>query len=324
MLKTKLFLGVDTSNYTTSLALCDENGKVVSNVRKLLEVAEGQRGLRQSDALFLHTKALPSLSQELFSHAIYSPESLCAVGVSTRPRDAENSYMPCFLSGLSFACAVSDALKIPLYKFSHQAGHIAAAVQSCENPKLFESGKFISFHVSGGTTEALLCEYNGKTYTCEIVGGTNDASAGQMIDRAGVLLGLKFPCGRELDRISRECEKNENLGKLTSMKGAYFSMSGLENKVKAFVESKKNPCDIAMFLFDSIACALSKSVSALRKDYGNLPVLFAGGVMSNTKIRSILKTIPDTYFASAELSSDNAAGTAILSQKLYTSGKEQV
>lgn len=322
MSEKKLFLGIDTSNYTTSLSLCDDNGNVIANVRRLLEVESGKRGLRQSDALFLHTKALPSLSEELFSDTNYSPSALCCVGVSTRPRDAEGSYMPCFLSGLSFASGISDALKIPMFEFSHQAGHIEAAVSSCEKPELFGSGKFISFHVSGGTTEALLCEYTGKTYNCEIVGGTNDASAGQMIDRAGVMLGMKFPCGKELDRISSECQATENLGKLTSMKGAYFSMSGLENKVKNFVQNGKSTPDIARFLFDSIASALEKSTLALRDIYGNLPVLYAGGVMSNSRIRSILSNLPDAYFASPELSSDNAAGVAILAFKQYQNREE--
>lgn len=318
----KLFLGIDTSNYTTSLALCNSDGKILANVRKLLDVSDGKRGLRQSDALFLHTKALPSLSEELFTNTNYSPDILCAVGVSARPRDAEGSYMPCFLSGLSLASGIAHSFEIPLYEFSHQAGHIEAAVNSCDKPETFSSGKFISFHVSGGTTEALLCEYNGSTYTCKIVGGTNDASAGQMIDRAGVLMGIKFPCGKELDKISSESEISENLGKLTSMKGAYFSMSGLENKVKKFLQDEKTNPDIARFLFDSIASALEKSTVALRDIYGNLPVLYAGGVMSNTRIRSILSKLPEAYFASPELSSDNAAGVALLAMKQYKNREE--
>ena len=319
----KLFLGVDTSNYTTSLALCDEIGNVLTNVRRLLDVAHGQKGLRQSDALFLHTKALPALSKELFSTSGYSPENLCAVGVSTKPRDAENSYMPCFLSGLSFASGISNALKIPLYEFSHQAGHIEAAIYSCQNKNTFENGKFISFHVSGGTTEALICEYNNGTYKCEIVGGTNDASAGQIIDRLGVMSGLSFPCGKELDKICKENKITEVLSPLSSMKGAYFSLSGLENKVKKFIEQGKQTQDIACFVFSSIAMCLSKSLECIRKDYGDLPALFAGGVMSNTLIRQALSSVSCVYFASTALSSDNAAGTALLSQKKHMKKEKQ-
>lgn len=313
----KLFLGVDTSNYTTSLALCDDMGNVLANIRRLLEVQKGQKGLRQSDALFLHTKALPALSKELFSVSGYNPESLCAVGVSTKPRDTENSYMPCFLSGFSFASGISDAFNIPLYTFSHQACHIEAAVSSCENKNIFESEKFISFHVSGGTTEALICKYNGKSYECQIVGGTNDASAGQIIDRLGVLLGLGFPCGKELDRICTENKQSEVFRPHSSMKGSYFSMSGLENKVKGFIENGKMPQDIAHFVFSSIALSLSNSLDAIRQEYGYLPALFTGGVMSNSLIRQVLSSIPDVYFASTALSSDNAVGTALLAQKTY-------
>lgn len=307
----RLFLGVDTSNYTTSLALaCD--GKVIANVRHLLPVESGKKGLRQSDAVFLHTKALPTLSHELFKNASYDKSELCAVGVSARPRDAEGSYMPCFLAGVSFATAISDALGLPLYDFSHQAGHISAAVYSCGAPSEFD-GDFLSFHVSGGTTEALYTKNSDHTYACEIVGGTNDASAGQMIDRAGVMMGLSFPCGKALDELSQASEKN--LGKCVSIKNAYFSMSGLENKTAKFLSDGENYSDIAAFLLESIASCLEKSSLFLREKYGNMPILFAGGVMSNGIIRKRLSKINNVYFASPELSCDNACGTALLTYK---------
>lgn len=313
------FIGIDTSNYTTSLCLvCD--GKVVANVRQLLPVKQGEKGLRQSDAVFLHTKALPLLSAELFSEYDISDGRLCAVGVSSKPRDAENSYMPCFLAGISYASAIAHSNKIPIYEFSHQSGHISAAVYSSgQNEEIFENTKFISFHVSGGTTEALLTEFDGETYRCEICGGTNDASCGQMIDRAGVKMGMAFPCGKELDKLSENSSKK--LKPVVSMKDAYFSMSGLENKVEFFMKSGEEYSDIAAFLFESIASALEKSSLHLRKVYGNLPIIYAGGVMSNSIIRERLSALDGTYFASVELSSDNACGTALLAYKKYMKGR---
>lgn len=313
----QLFLGVDTSNYTTSLCLV-QNGKVIANIRRLLDVKPGTSGLKQSDAVFLHTKALPSLSKELFeSVKNYKPENLTAVGVSVKPRDAKDSYMPCFLSGLSYASAISDALKIPLYTFSHQAGHIRAALSSCD----FEPGlneKFISFHISGGTTEALLTTKTSVSYECEIVGGTNDASAGQMIDRAGVAFNLQFPCGKALDELSKQSTKTLPL--CVTTKGTYFSMSGLENKVKKYLSDGEKASDIALFLFESIAKSLEKSLVALREKYGNLPAVFAGGVMSNTIIRRRLSKLESVYFASPEYSTDNACGTALLTYDNYSIG----
>jgi len=311
----KYCLGVDTSNYTTSLCLVC-NGEVVSSVRRLLPVKEGEKGLRQSDAVFLHTKALPELSEELFSGVDISNAELCAVGVSDRPRDAQGSYMPCFLAGISYASAVAHSHNIPMYTFSHQAGHISAAVYSSgKEASFFEESPFISFHVSGGTTEALYTEFSGDTYNCKIVGGTNDASCGQIIDRAGVMMNLSFPCGKELDKISGDSTKKLPL--TVSFKDGYFSMSGLENKVQRFLGDGEEKADIAMFIFRSIASSLKKTSEHLRQVYGTKPILYAGGVMSNSVIRRELSALSDVYFASAELSSDNACGTALLAYKKY-------
>ena len=316
------FLGVDTSNYTTSLCLvCD--GKVVRSVRRLLPVKEGEKGLRQSDAVFHHTKALPELSEELFSTTDMSDGKLCAVGVSVKPRDAKGSYMPCFLSGVSYASGMAHSHGIPMYSFSHQSGHICAAIYSSgKDFSFFDASPFISFHVSGGTTEALMTEFDGETYMCKIVGGTNDASCGQIIDRAGVAMGLPFPCGKALDELS-----TQSLVKLPATvnhKDGYFSMSGLENKVNKFLcDGEKNE-DIAMFLFTSIASSIKKSSEYLRTVYGNLPILYAGGVMSNSVIRHKLSELSNVYFASPDLSCDNACGTALLTCRKFNTLKSDI
>lgn len=308
------FLGVDTSNYTTSLCLV-KDGKVIANIRRLLPVKPGTTGLRQSDAVFLHTKALPELSKMLFENCKdYHPSLLKAVGVSSKPRDADGSYMPCFLAGISYASAISDSLGIPLYCFSHQEGHIKAAIFSCDFPSDYEK-EFISFHVSGGTTEALLTKKTYNSYECTVIGGTNDASAGQMIDRAGVLMGLSFPCGKELDILSQSSSKI--LPVCTSVKDTYFSMSGLENKTQKYLSNGESASDIAAFIFKSIAESLKKCLIAIRKQHGPLPAVFAGGVMSNTIIRNHLSKLENVYFALPELSTDNACGTALLTYDKY-------
>ena len=97
-----LTLGIDTSNYATSLAVFDTNaGEVVCDCKKFLPVKAGQLGLRQSDALFHHTAALPDLLAELGTKADLT--QIGAVGVSAKPRPVEGSYMPCFLAGVNAA-----------------------------------------------------------------------------------------------------------------------------------------------------------------------------------------------------------------------------
>ena len=150
-----LTLGIDTSNYATSLAVFDTDaGEVVCDCKKFLPVKEGQLGLRQSDALFHHTAALPAMLAELATHADLT--EISAVGVSAKPRPVEGSYMPCFLAGVSAATAFALSRALPLVQLTHQQGHIAAALYATGQPELFNQETLV-FHVSGGTTDLLLC-----------------------------------------------------------------------------------------------------------------------------------------------------------------------
>ena len=185
-----LTLGLDTSNYTTSIAYFD--GQTGVNCSQLLPVQPGQLGLRQSDAVFSHTKSLPALSGRLFSHVTLADVE--AIAVSTRPRAVEGSYMPCFMVGYSHAKMLSDGLHVPLIEVSHQQGHVAACLWSAGRLDLMDK-PHLAWHLSGGTTELLLVQPEGKNVKCTRIGGTTDISAGQLIDRTGVMLSLPFPAG---------------------------------------------------------------------------------------------------------------------------------
>ena len=260
--------------------------------------------------VFFHTKALPELAEELFSHSAYRKDDLCAVGVSSRPRDAQGSYMPCFLAGVSFASALAFSHGIPLYTFSHQQGHIKAALYS-STPDFPNDEQFISFHVSGGTTDIVLCHRESGSILCEKIGGTTDLNAGQAIDRTGVRLGIPFPCGKALDELSQK--STADFGKIpVSVSGTDCSLSGLENKTNALIEKGTASADIAAYLFEYLSRVLTVLTENLRKEYGDIPVLFAGGVMANSRIRQNLLKIQNVYFASPSLSSDNACGIGIM------------
>lgn len=305
----KYFLGVDTSNYTTSLCLVGEDGAIVSQKRRLLPVKPGEVGLRQSDAVFHHTKALPELSRLLFEEADIDRSCILAVGVSEKPRDAEGSYMPCFLAGVSYASAFSDALGIPLYRFSHQCGHIMAACASCGRKELL-TGETLSFHVSGGTTEVLHVSSLQDGLVCRIIGGTNDLNAGQAIDRTGVALGLSFPCGAEMDELSKK--SGAVFSPRVSVKDGFCNLSGLQNLTAEMIRKGEKPEDVSKFTFTFLAKTLLKITEDARKSYPSLPVVYAGGVMSNTLIRNTLEKVDRSYFAMGGFSSDNAYGTAVL------------
>ena len=302
-----LTLGIDTSNYTTSCAIYDsENGEVVQK-KLLLPVKEGEKGLRQSDAVFHHTARLWSLVEELFGNRKLEID---AVGVSEKPRDVEGSYMPCFLVGVNAARCVAAALNKPVYGFSHQAGHIMAALYSADKLELKDK-KFIAFHVSGGTTEMLLVSPNAeRAFDVEIIGETLDLNGGQAVDRAGVMLGLKFPCGKELEKLALASDKTFN--PKICVKEGNCSLSGLENKCAAMNKKGDSAEDISRFCLDFIGKTIEKMTEYALEKYGDLPLVYAGGVMSNSIIRSRIESKFNAVFAKPDFSCDNAAGTAVL------------
>ena len=319
-MKNKLFLGIDTSNYTTSVALCDADGRVVLNLKKLLPVKDGERGLRQSDALFAHTKNLPIIMAELgeFLSVNYPDREILGVGCSARPRDAEGSYMPCFLSGIAVASSLSAALGCKKYEFSHQNGHIMAALYSSEKLELLDgTKKFAAFHVSGGTTEILSVTPSDKGFDVKLEGGTLDMNAGQAIDRTGVLMGLSFPCGREMERICLDCGEIPRAKTAISVKGLNCNLSGLENLCVKLYEHTGDKAKVSAYCFDFIADTLYRLTDNLRDMYPDIPVIYAGGVMSNGRISARLGEREGVYFAKPEFSSDNAAGVALLCRREY-------
>lgn len=299
-------IGIDTSNYTTSVAFFDGTGG--ENCSKLLPVKSGELGLRQSDAVFAHIKSLPELSGRLFSRV---REEIRAVGVSTRPRAVEGSYMPCFLVGLSHAKLLSDALHVPLVEVSHQQGHVAASLWSAGHLELMDE-PHLAWHLSGGTTELLLVEPEGKLVSCTKIGGTTDISAGQLIDRTGQLLGLPFPSGKHLDALSRE-EAGKDFFRV-KCKDMTFSFSGMQNKVQQYFEANGDPAETAAYALRCVAYGVFDATQQALKAYPGLPVVFSGGVASNTLLRQVLEPL-NPIFAQPQYSRDNAMGVAVLASR---------
>lgn len=304
------FIGIDTSNYTTSVSAY--NGEKMIYRKKLLPVKEGEKGIRQSDAVFHHTVQLPDLFSDLCSEI---SSDISAVGVSVKPSNQDGSYMPCFLTGISVARAIASALKVPLYNFSHQDGHIAAALYSAGKLDLINN-KFLAFHISGGTSQGLLVTPNENYFETQLICDSLDLKAGQAIDRVGVMLGLKFPCGAELEKLALKSDRDFNSIKVFHRESS-FSLSGVENKCKNMLKNGDTPYDIALFCIKYIEAALSESCDLLLNQYGNMPVVFSGGVMSNSIIRSDFEKKYGAYFAEPVFSSDNACGIAYLTYLMY-------
>lgn len=305
----RYYLGIDTSNYRTSAALyCPGDGQW-QNSGRLLDVPAGTIGMRQSDAVFQHNLHLHDMIAALPSGIARQIEAVC---VSTAPRAVSGSYMPCFLVGQNVAASIAHILGVPLYSCSHQIGHIAAAALSAGVLDWLTKQEFYAWHVSGGTTELLRIstgKYNGGLPYAEQIGGTNDLAAGQLIDRTGAILGLPFPAGEALEKLADQSDSG--LFFRPKVENSTFSLSGIENKVKDLYAKQTPPEKIASFTMRTIASALElATVQACREE--DLPILCAGGVMSNRFLQQYMQKRFRAYFAEPILSGDNAVGVAVI------------
>ena len=298
------FLGLDTSNYTTSVALYD--GKSIIQSKKLLPVKEGERGIRQSDAVFHHTKAYPDLVADVFNK---HNGTISAIGASVSPTTQKGSYMPCFLVGESLGRSLAKVNGVPFHAFSHQQGHVAAALYSANKTDLLNE-RFFAFHISGGTTDLLLCEPSENIFNAVLISGSSDLKAGQAVDRIGVKMGINFPAGIGVEKLAMasQCEYKNRI----KLKDGFCSLSGLENKCLKMLDDGISKEDVSKFLLTYIADTICEMISFAKDKYGDLPIVFAGGVMSNKIIKDIISSKFQGFFAEPDFSRDNAAGIAYL------------
>lgn len=302
-----LFLGLDTSNYRTSAGIyCPDDG-TYRLCGKLLEVPQGSLGLRQSDALFQHVRQLPVQVRE----ACYELDGeIVAVGFSSRPRDREDSYMPCFLAGQCAAQCIAAAMNVPVYDFSHQQGHLTAAAFSVGKLEMLKE-PFLAWHLSGGTTELLyVTPSEDRIIREEIIGGSTDISAGQVIDRVGVELEMPFPAGVYVEQMALRSASDEFFRvKVQDMR---FSFSGVQNQYQAKLKQGVTKEDVCRFVLQTVGEAILKATKQARKQYPGLPVLISGGVSVCSVVQDIFAMEKDVFFAEKGLGGDNAVGTAIL------------
>lgn len=314
-MKREIILGIDTSNYTTSVALMGVDGELIANIKLPLPVKPGERGLRQSDAVFAHVKNIPSAMDE--ARTYLDGAQIVAVGVSERPRNIDGSYMPCFLTGVSVAESVSSAMGIPLYRFSHQCGHIMAALYSSGRKDLLER-EFCAFHVSGGTTEVLRVKKDGAAFHAELVGGTADINAGQLIDRIGVYMGLPFPAGPHIEKLALLNDKKLPSVKVKISDGK-VNLSGVENLATSLYDKTGDAHLCSAYVLEYVTKTLSSLARDYEERYGATEFVFAGGVMSNSIIKSALSKQFNASFATPTCSADNAVGIACLAMRAYNS-----
>lgn len=309
-MKRTLSLGIDTSNYKTSAAVVNETGEILFNHQQLLKVKQGERGLRQSEALFQHVQNLPAVMEAVFAQEGIR-ERIGCISVSTRPRPLEGSYMPVFTAGQGYARSLAAALGVPLYEVSHQEGHIEAIRHYSE---LKDANPLICFHFSGGTTEAILVDGSKS----EIVGGSRDLAYGQVLDRIGVAMGMAFPAGEAMDRIAENGRKHPSIFTKIKVQDGYVNLSGIETQgQRMFADYPQE--EVLDDLFEKLSASVLEMTLQLSEKYNIKNFIYAGGVSCSQYMRQYLMNRLtgklNIAFGRSELSSDNAVGVALLGGK---------
>lgn len=309
------YIGFDTSCYTTSIAIVDGSGELILDHRSALQVKKGTKGLRQSEGVFQHTKNLGALAG--LKDRLPWEIKIAAIAASVKPRPLPESYMPVFTVGENTARVAAAVARIPFFETTHQENHIMSGLWSAGGP---QAEKFLTVHLSGGTTELLETVRNDSGFGVRIIGGTGDISAGQLVDRVGVAMGLPFPCGPHLERLADEAEKDDLPVEIRCLaRGTYTSFSGPETHAKKLLEAGEDRARVARAVIFCIARSLAAVITEACSSLKINDVLMVGGVSSNKYIRGHLEENLSCrlYFPKAEYCSDNAVGTALIAMQRY-------
>ena len=313
------FLGIDTSAYTCAAAVVDDQGGLLTACRRLLPVPAGGRGLQQGTAVFHHVQLLPDLLAAVFNDA--AADTIRVVAAATRPRPVEGSYMPVFTVAAGQGKALAAALKVPFLATTHQEGHIAAGLWSAGWQP---DGPFLAVHLSGGTSEVLQVNHHSGGFSICKLGGTLDLHAGQLIDRVGVLMGMQFPAGPQLEMLARQSGATGAALRLTSaVRGYDFSFSGPASQAERLLANGAGRAAVARAVEHCIAKTLERVLRLAVEATGINDILIVGGVAANTYLRQRLRLRLEhravgarLHFAAREHSSDNAIGIALLGREM--------
>ncbi len=316
----EVYLGIDTSCYTTSLFFMDREGHAAAETRRILKVKPGGCGLQQSEMLYQHTRNLPELMEEAARGHRFTVRG---IGVSARPRPREDSYMPAFLAGLGFARSLAALYGIPLWQISHQENHLEAALWSANGP---DADRFLFLHASGGTTDLLLAEKENAAYRLTEIGGSLDLHAGQFVDRVGVALGLSFPAGPALEQLAEQHTEIPEIP--VSVHKTKVSLSGpctwvLRAIGKAKPETEESPiaaANLAAGVQWGLAETFVRMIRNGSAEHNVKHVLLAGGVCANRWIRNhivekLAKRNIRVWMPDNRYSGDNASGCAACARR---------
>ena len=300
-------LAIETSCDDTSIAVM-RNNAVLSNIVSSQQIHELFGGVVPELASREHDKLIVPVLKEALHKSKISLNQIDVIAYTRGP-----GLLGSLLVGSSFAKSLSLSLNIPLVEINHMHAHILSIFieDNVEKPKF----PFIALTVSGGHTQLVLVESPIKFTE---IGTTLDDAAGEAFDKSGKILGLDYPAGPTIDKISKKGDPNRFVFTKPKVKGLNFSFSGLKTNFKNFINSKSedfiknNINHLCASLQHTIVEILIEKILNAQKIHVINDFVVCGGVSANSYLRQKLLDLKDShdiksYLPNVCYSTDNAA-----------------
>ena len=321
--KKTYILGIESSCDDTAAAVIS-NSVILSNVVASQSIHELYGGVVPELASREHQKLILPVVNKVLKEAGISVNDLSAVAFTNGP-----GLVGSLMVGTSFAKSMSLALDIPLIAVNHMQAHILAHfIEDPENDN--PNFPFLALTISGGHTQIVKVN---SAFDMEVLGETLDDAAGEAFDKSGKVIGLKYPAGPQIDKLSKEGDPNKYSFTKPKVDGLNFSFSGLKTNFLNFINKetrldesfiKNNLNSICASLQKVIVEILMDKLVMASKQTGIKTIVICGGVSANSKIRSKLKLNSEKYgwkihIPKLSYTTDNAAMIAITGQLKFES-----
>lgn len=316
-------LGIESSCDETAASVVEDGRKVLSNViASQVEEHKIYGGVVPEIASRRHTEAICGVVEKALKDAGCTLSDIDALAVTCAP-----GLIGALLVGVNYAKGVSLSTGLPLVPVHHLRGHIAANYISSEEIK----PPFLSLVVSGGHTHII----NVKSYTdFEVIGRTRDDAAGEAMDKAARTVGLPYPGGVNLDKISKDGDENKYKFPVPKVSDSKydFSFSGLKTFAVNLVHNASQkgetvkPEDLGASFIKAVTDLLVSHTMEAAKDTGAKTLVLAGGVSANSRLRRVMKEECDKrgiklFMPELKYCGDNAAMIASQGYYEYLDGK---
>ncbi len=307
-----IILGIETSCDETGVAICD-NYKILASYNKTQYIHKKYGGVVPEIASREHEKFLPQIAKRVLKESKLNYSDLDAIAVTNGP-----GLMGSLLSGVSFAKGLSQGLNIPIIPINHLEAHLHSVF--IEFGDLIEP-PFINLLVSGGHTQLWMVQSNSKY---SLLGETLDDACGEAFDKGAKTLGLNYPGGPEIEKLSKGGDHKliDFPRPMIHDKSYNFSFSGLKTALINYIKKndKYSPNDIAASyqeaIVDTLVIKLNKAMDNFKIDTG----IICGGVAANKRLREKLEQLDKKiFFPSLKYCTDNADMIAFLGEKKMNS-----